>query len=770
MKHPTSDSPEVRCTFISTGTCRTLEWFVFPEGGLRVVTVPVLVAVIEHPSRGVILFDTGYTRRFLAATRHLPHAVYRLTVSLSIRPDQTAAAQLERRGIRPQEVGWIIMSHFDPDHCGGLRDFPAARIVCSREAWEWTQAPSGPLLVKLRLLPGHLPEEVGDRLYLLDEPSGPAVAGVFPSTDLFGDGSIKIIALPGHAPGQIGAVLRLENGLQLLLAADACYSREALRGRERWRRGPHHLWAYDRERGAETFRRLTAAIESPGLVVVPTHCREAGRELLGETAGLGEMDERRGQLRVLFLQSLPIPRPGVMQLAAVLQQAGHLCRVMVVSAEKDPVGTARRWEPQLLALSCMTGEHREMLQLAAKLRAAIPGLVVAMGGPHPTAWPQVLEHPALDIICRGEGEEALVELVERLAAGAEVTEIANLWVKTDGGVRRNPMRPPIQDLDRLPFFAREVYPDSKLSSGHPMVLTGRGCPFDCAFCVNPTLRKLYGLSKSEYARRRSPESVLEELEELMARHSVQVVEFIDDTFTLDHRWLRAFLPEYRQRIGRPFVCDVRADTLDAQTVRALREAGCTAVRMGVESGSERIRQQVLRKNLSTAAIRRANRLVKSEGIRLMTYNVVGVPGESLDEALETLCLNRELRPDYAWCGLLQPFPGTAIRDTARACGLLPNDSDIDHFPQSFFTVSLLNTAERPAMESLQRLFDLFVRVPLPLLAVRAILRSPPTRLHDFLFKLSYAGYVRKIEGVGVLEVLRTGLSSHRRMVNRKSPG
>jgi radical SAM superfamily enzyme YgiQ (UPF0313 family) len=407
-----------------------------------------------------------------------------------------------------------------------------------------------------------------------------------------------------------------------------------------------------------------------------------------------------------------------------------------------------------------------MLALAARIRASVPGLVVVMGGPHATSWPQVIEHPALDMICRGEGEEAFVELADRLAAGADVGDIANLWVKTSAGVRRNPLRPPLRDLDRLPFFEREVYPTNELGRRHPMVLTGRGCPFDCTFCVNPTMRSLYGLTKAEYTRRRSPASVLEELELLVRRDPVEVVEFIDDTFTLDHAWLRDFLPAYRARIGRPFVCDVRADTLDAEVVEALRAAGCVAVRMGVESGSERVRQQVLRKRTPTAVLRRAGRLVKAAGIRLLTYNMVGVPGETLDEALETVRLNREIGPDYAWCALLQPFPGTAIRQEARACGLLPDDSDIDRFPTSFFSVSLLDSRERGAMESLQRLFDFLVQVPVPLRAARALLGFSPTPLHDVLFKLSYARYVLTIERVGLWEVLRAGLSSHRRFVSR----
>jgi anaerobic magnesium-protoporphyrin IX monomethyl ester cyclase len=475
-------------------------------------------------------------------------------------------------------------------------------------------------------------------------------------------------------------------------------------------------------------------------------------------------------MRILFLQSVPIPRPGVMQLAAVLHRAGHLCRVVVAADERDPVRAAARWRPDVLALSCMTGEHREMLLLAARIRAVAPRLVVVMGGPHATSWPQVIEHPALDVICRGEGEEAFVELVDRLAAGADASDIANLWVKTKAGVRKNPLRPPLRDLDGLPFFARELYPTSALGRRHPMVLTGRGCPCDCTFCVNPAMRRLYGLTKAEYTRRRSPASVLAELELLVARDPVRVVEFVDDLFTLDHAWLRDFLPAYRARIGRPFVCDVRADTLDAAVLGELRAAGCAAVRMGVESGSERVRQQVLDKRLPTAALHRAARLVRAAGIRLLTYNIVGAPGETLDEALETVRLNRELRPDYAWCGLLQPFPGTAIRDRARAAGLLPDDTDIDRFPTSYFSFSLLDSRERGAMESLQRLFDVFVQLPVPLRLVRAVLGVSPGPLHDVLFKLSYARYVRTIERVSLLDMLRTGLSSHRRFVSRDRGG
>jgi anaerobic magnesium-protoporphyrin IX monomethyl ester cyclase len=482
--------------------------------------------------------------------------------------------------------------------------------------------------------------------------------------------------------------------------------------------------------------------------------------------------EPRSHCRILFLQELPIPRPAVMQLVAVLRQAGHACAVMVATLEKQLAREAVRWRPDLIALSCMTGEHLQVLRSVAGVRAALPDVPVVMGGPHPTCWPDVVQHPAVDIICRGEGEEAIVELAGRIAANEPYEEIANLVVKTGGGLRRNPLRPLIHDLERLPAWDRDIYgrySAGRLDVHHPLVLTGRGCPFSCSYCINQFVRTLYGVRPGEHVRRRSPEAVLDELEGLVARYPVRVVEFIDDTFTLNRPWLRTFLPAYARRIGRPFACDVRADTLSPELMAALRQAGCVTVRLGVESGSDRVREQILGKQLARRTIVEAARTVRESGARLMTYNIVGAPGETLDDALQTLQLNRELRPDYALCSLLQPYPGTAVRRRAREQGLLADDGDIDRFPSALYTVSLLSNPDRQGLEGLQRLFDLLVRVPLPLAVVRRLAALGPSLLHDLLFKASYAGYLRGIERFTLGDLIRAGLVSHGQLVNRHRP-
>ncbi len=478
--------------------------------------------------------------------------------------------------------------------------------------------------------------------------------------------------------------------------------------------------------------------------------------------------------RVVFLQLLPIPRPAVMQLAAVLRCAGHGCDVVVASEERDAAAAARRLRPDLLALSCMTGEHAPALALAARARATLPGVPVIMGGPHPTCCPDVALHPALDAACRGEGEEALLDVARAVDRGDALDDIPNLVLGRGGRLRQNPLRPLVAELDSLPpphhrLYAR--YRHLGLSMHNPMVLTGRGCPYDCTFCCNHHQRQLYGVTAAEHVRRRSPEGVLAELADLTATHPVRVVEIIDDTFTLQRPWLRRFLPEYARRVGLPFACDVRADTLDEEVVALLGDAGCAAVRMSVESGDDRLRQEVLGKRLSRRTLKRAARLVKARGIRLLTYNMVGAPGETLDMALQTLALNRKLRPDYAWCALLQPYPGTRVRRLAEEQGLLrPAAGDDVQLPQTVFSYAPVGGPDRPALESLQRLFHLLVRAPVPMPVVRRLLRRRPGALHDLVFKLSYASYLRDIEGMPLADLLRAGLSAHDSFVSRREDG
>jgi glyoxylase-like metal-dependent hydrolase (beta-lactamase superfamily II) len=205
-----------------------------------------------------------------------------------ITAEEAAVAQVRALGYDPGDVKTIILSHFDPDHFGGLKDFPNARVACSWRAWEDVRSLGRWGALKARLLPGHLPEDMAGRLWLLPDPAGPPISVFDTSLDLFGDGSVRLVSLPGHAPGQLGAfVRRASDGVDLLLAADAVWNLAALEANG-YRGGAHRWLAVDKKAQDETYRKLRRLRDEwPALRIVPAHCPRAWRET-GERGNVGE--------------------------------------------------------------------------------------------------------------------------------------------------------------------------------------------------------------------------------------------------------------------------------------------------------------------------------------------------------------------------------------------------------------------------------------------------------------------------------------------------
>jgi len=271
----------VEVTFLNAGTCSVPEAVVRRGGGFGTLELPALVALIHHPTEGPVLFDTGYSPRFFEATRRMPHRVYRWLTPVTCGPHDTVAAQLPALGVDPEAVRHVVISHFDPDHIGGLRDFGAARIVCHSSAWESVRGRQGVEAMRARLLPGHLPQDIAERLHLVTDFGQDSAGPLSGAHDLFGDGTVLLVGLPGHAPGQLGALIGRPSGGAWLLAADAIWTRATLE-----RAGPtaHVLLAKDRVAQLATYTLLRQLRrERPDIIIVPTHCPEAADELLPDS-------------------------------------------------------------------------------------------------------------------------------------------------------------------------------------------------------------------------------------------------------------------------------------------------------------------------------------------------------------------------------------------------------------------------------------------------------------------------------------------------------
>lgn len=329
--------------------------------------------------------------------------------------------------------------------------------------------------------------------------------------------------------------------------------------------------------------------------------------------------------------------------------------------------------PGLVAFSAESDYYGWALEAAAELKR-LGGFPVVFGGVHVTVSPEAaLERPEIDYVCVGEGELALPALCDAIEKGRGPEGIPNIWARRPGGAVKNPVEL-IGDLDALPppdkdLFFRE-YPG--FVSDTYSIVTGRGCPNACSYCHNNAVRRRYAAlgAKGDYVRRRSPASVVRELAAARDRYGFGRVSFCDDLFTADKAWLKDFAPRYRAEIGLPFFCSVHPASVDAEAAALLKEAGCTAVTIGVQTVSAKLRKEALGRSETDAEIKRALALLREAGIFVYTNFIFGLPGQDLDElkaAARFAAGNPAGFHDVNW---LRYYPGTRIADQAQEAGEL----------------------------------------------------------------------------------------------------
>jgi glyoxylase-like metal-dependent hydrolase (beta-lactamase superfamily II) len=267
-------TPQLVCHVLDTGYCDAHEHHLLRGAAHRSLACHSIAALLRHPQHGWLLWDTGYAPRMLAATQRWPFTLYRRATPLHLRPELAVVAQLPRFSLAPADIGSIIISHFHADHIAGLRDFPAATFIATTAAYADVARRRGWRALRRAFIPALLPDDFADRVRLLPPFSGPALPGLGATLDLFGDGSLRLVALPGHARGQIGLLAETTSG-RVLFAADGCWHSRAIREL----RPPHPLTYLfvDRPRAVRTtIERLHAfALACPDVRIVPSHCPEA---------------------------------------------------------------------------------------------------------------------------------------------------------------------------------------------------------------------------------------------------------------------------------------------------------------------------------------------------------------------------------------------------------------------------------------------------------------------------------------------------------------
>lgn len=367
-------------------------------------------------------------------------------------------------------------------------------------------------------------------------------------------------------------------------------------------------------------------------------------------------------------------QPGLMPmsltyLGAVLRRAGHVVSLRDQPASLMPnrrvLDEIMRQDPHLLGLSVLTESWGNTLALCAEVRRRRPQLPLVMGNIHASFFAgQILRQGHADFIVRGEGEETLKELAAALEAGQDPADVPGLSWRCGDEVRHNPDRPPIQDLDALPYPAWDLldrsawryqrFPLLNLRTPGVPLMASRGCPHDCVFCAQDG-----GVHRF---RRRRVEHIVAEVAYMVERYGFEAFGFNDSYFP----WSRASGLEFCDRLQRlpwhrqvKWVTQLRADPLDDDLMGAMRASGLHAIACGFESGNDRILQGI-RKGTTVDQGRELIRAAHRHGVLVIGFFMVGLPGETPETIADTVRFAVENRVDIAKFAVAVPFPGSGL--------------------------------------------------------------------------------------------------------------
>jgi anaerobic magnesium-protoporphyrin IX monomethyl ester cyclase len=364
------------------------------------------------------------------------------------------------------------------------------------------------------------------------------------------------------------------------------------------------------------------------------------------------------------------PPLGLAYMAAVLEKNNFEvsifdCPVCEIDHDKLKDSLAAL-QPDIVGVGSMTPTIESALKSARVAKEVLPHAKVLMGGPHATFTDQQIltDEPAVDVVVRGEGEETLLELAQQAPSMPRLDEVKGITYRKDGHIVQTPTRPFIQDLDALPLPAYHYIPVDKyriLGRKLLPVMSSRGCPFQCSFCV---ASQMFGAG----FRGRNPKLVLDELEWLRDEYGAEGISFQDDTLTFNRKRILDICDGIIERnIQLPWGCGTRADTVTKEILAKMQKAHCNEVCFGVESGCQRMRDK-LKKRVTTEQCESAIKWAKDAGIFVTVSVILGYPGETKETLQETLDFVRKVEPDDVWLCHATPYPGTELRALVESNG------------------------------------------------------------------------------------------------------
>ena len=363
---------------------------------------------------------------------------------------------------------------------------------------------------------------------------------------------------------------------------------------------------------------------------------------------------------------------GIASLSAFLKLNGHkpgLIDFTFGLKNEEAIRLAKKFNPDLICFSSRSNEFEHIVKTADLFKREFK-IPIICGGIHPTIDPEDALRPCFDGICIGEGEEALLDLVNNL--DKDYLKIKNFWFNHKGKTYKNPLRQLIKNIDELPPLDYDLFDMAKYlkaRDGQIDYIMSRGCPFNCSYCVNHVLQELYK-GNERYVRLRSIDKVIEDLKKIKEKYEIKNIYFIDEIFNISKPRLKEFSEKYSKEINLPFECCARADLFDEESMQYMKKANCSKLSMAIESGDERLRKNLLNKIISDEKLIQAFHLARKYKIHTMSFNMIGLPYETPQQIEKTIELNRKAKPDSIQVSTFIPFKGTELYNFCKTNNLL----------------------------------------------------------------------------------------------------
>ncbi|MFH1846515.1 MAG: radical SAM protein [Candidatus Omnitrophota bacterium] len=461
----------------------------------------------------------------------------------------------------------------------------------------------------------------------------------------------------------------------------------------------------------------------------------------------------KGQ-KILFLQQHPFPYFGIMSISGVLTRHNFQTEVLIGLLEKDILRKIEEISPDIIGFSIMSSDESWLRNLSGQIKKKMDVSIVA-GGVHASSCPEIIEDPNIDYVIIGEGEYVFLRFVTEFFKGNKTPVIDGVITKFTGKESYYNAGKLIDVLDELPFEDRDIYYrrySGLRNTPLKQFISGRGCPFDCNFCFNSFYKTLFK-GKGEYVRRKSPGYFVEEIKRVREKYNLKSLFFADDLFTLDLKWLSEFCEIYTREIGLSFMCAATANLVTENVAEVLKKAGCNCISFGIETGSEEKRRKILNKNISNDEIRKCAGILKKYGIKIQTSNIFAFPGETVDDAFETIRLNSEIKTDYMFSTLMMPLPKTGLEKMAREQNILPDNYDYTQMPVSFHSKSIFDFKDIRILENIHKISYIAMKFPRYEKFFRWLARKNWGKLFFLLFAVSFIYRYkaeRKMSFLGVL--------------------